>query len=52
MWKRWYHVLVEAPDGRRHRIAVEATSAREAFQLVGVDWGEASIREVKSPVRS
>ncbi|HSX23328.1 MAG TPA: hypothetical protein VLE97_11195 [Gaiellaceae bacterium] len=48
MWKRWYHVLVEAPDGKRHLIAIEAASAHEAKQLIAADWGEESIREVKS----
>lgn len=49
MWKRWYHVLVEAPDGKLHRIAIEATSAHEACQLVGRDWGEDSVRGVTCP---
>jgi hypothetical protein len=49
VWRRWYHVLVETPDGKRHLIAVEATSAREARQLVGADWGEDNVREVTSP---
>jgi hypothetical protein len=48
MWKRWYHVLVEAPDGKRHQIAIEATSAHEARKIVAADWGDESIREVKS----
>lgn len=48
MWKRWYHVLVEAPDGKRHRIAIEALSAIEARLLVAFDWGEKSVLEVKS----
>lgn len=49
MWKRWYHVLVEAPDGRRHRLAIAALSAWEALQLAEADWGEGSVREVTSP---
>jgi hypothetical protein len=48
MWKRWYHVLVEAPDGKRHLIAIETTSALEARRLVAADWGEGNIREVKT----
>lgn len=48
MWKRWYHVLVEAPDGKQHLIAIEAHSAMEARRLVAADWGNESIREVKS----
>jgi hypothetical protein len=49
MWKRWYHVLVETPsDGRRFLIAVEATSALRARQIVAVDWGDQNVREVKS----
>jgi len=48
MWKRWYHVLVEAPDGKRHLIAIEATSAIEARQRVAADWGEARVLEVTS----
>ena len=48
MWKRWYHVLVEAPDGKRHLIAIEARSANEARQLIAADWGEESVREVTS----
>jgi hypothetical protein len=48
MWKRWYHVLVEAPDGKQHRIAIETTSAIEARQLIAADWGDKSIREVKT----
>jgi hypothetical protein len=47
MWKCWYHVLVEAPDGKRHLIAIEATSAIQARRLVAADWGEQRIREVK-----
>jgi hypothetical protein len=47
MWKRWYHVLVEASDGKRHLIAIESTSALRARQLVAADWGESSVREVK-----
>lgn len=47
MWKRWYHVIVEV-DGRCHVIAIEASSAIEARQLVGADWGEGNIRGVKS----
>lgn len=48
MWKRWYHVLVEAPGGKRYLIAIEAISAQEARRLVATDWGDESIREVKS----
>lgn len=48
MWKRWYHVLVEAPDGKRHLIAIEATSAIDARRLIAADWGDNNIREVKS----
>lgn len=51
MWKRWYHVLVEASDGKRHRIAIETTSAIEARQLIAADWGDKSIREVKTAAR-
>jgi hypothetical protein len=46
MWKRWYHVLVEV-DGRRLMIAIEATSAIEARQLVEADWGIDCVREVR-----
>lgn len=49
MWKRWYHVLVELPDGKRHLIAIEAVSAYEARQLVAADWGEDNVRSVTSP---
>lgn len=48
MWKRWYHVLVEAPDGKQHLIAVEADSAIEARRMVAADWGEEKIREIKT----
>lgn len=48
MWKRWYHVLVEAPDGKRHLIAIEASSAMEARRRVEVDWGESRVLEVTS----
>jgi len=48
MWKRWYHVLVESPAGKRHLIAVEATSALQARRLVAADWGDENVREVKS----
>jgi len=34
--------------GKRYLIAIEATSALEARRLVAADWGEESIREVKS----
>lgn len=48
MWRRWYHVLVETPNGKHHLIAIEATSAIEARKLVAADWGNESIREVKT----
>ncbi len=48
MWKRWYHVLVETPGGKRHLIAIEAASALEARRLVAADWGDERIREVKT----
>jgi hypothetical protein len=48
MWRRWYHVLVDAPGGKRYLIAIEATSAIEAKRLVAADWGDESIREVKT----
>ena len=51
MWKRWYHVLVEIAGGKRHLIAIEATSALQARQLVAADWGEHNVREVKSSGR-
>lgn len=51
MWKRWYHVLVEAPDGKRHLIAIEADSAMEARRQVATDWGNENIREVKTSAR-
>lgn len=51
MWKQWYHVLVEAPDGKRHRIAIEAISAIEARQLIAADWGDKSICEIKTASR-
>jgi hypothetical protein len=47
MWKRWYHVLVELPD-KRFLVAIEATSAMEARQLVADGWGSDHIREVRS----
>jgi hypothetical protein len=47
MWKRWYQVLVEI-DGKRHLIAIEAASAIEARQIVAADWGDESVRGVKS----
>lgn len=47
VWKRWYHVLVELPGGKRHLLAIEATSALEAQRLAEVDWGAASVREVR-----
>jgi hypothetical protein len=47
MWKRWYRVLVEAKGGKRHLIAIEATSAAEARQLVAADWGDESIRGIE-----
>jgi len=47
VWKRWYHVLVEV-DGRRLLIAIEASSAIEARQLVASDWGDDRVRGVKS----
>ncbi len=43
---RWYHVLVETPDGERSLIAIEATSARDARQAIAADWGAANVREV------
>jgi hypothetical protein len=46
MWKRWYHVVVEV-DGRRHRIAIEATSAIEARQRVAADWGDDRVLEIR-----
>jgi len=46
MWKRWYHVLVEH-SGKRHLIAIEASSALEARQLVAADWGDDAVKEVK-----
>jgi hypothetical protein len=48
MWKRWYHVAVNTPDGKRCLIAIEATSALEARHLVATDWGHDNVREVKS----
>jgi hypothetical protein len=49
VWKKWYRVLVEAPDGRKFLIAIEAHSALEARRRVAADWGgEERIREVKS----
>lgn len=48
MWERWYHVGIDAPDGKRHVIAIKATSAFEARRLVAAEWGDESIREVKS----
>jgi hypothetical protein len=39
---------VETSDGKRHVIAIEADSAIEARRLVAVDWGDESVREVKS----
>jgi hypothetical protein len=51
MWKRWYHVLVEAPDGKQHRIAIEAISAIEAQRAVASDWGADRIREIKTSSR-
>lgn len=50
MWKRWYHVLIEVDD-RRLVIAIEATSAIEARQLVEADWGSC-VREVKNGGRA
>lgn len=50
MWKRWYHVLVEV-DGKRFLVAIEAMSAIEARRLIATDWGDQSIREVKSSAR-
>lgn len=47
MWKRWYQVLVEI-DGKQHLIAIEASSAIEARQIVAADWGDESVRGVKS----
>jgi hypothetical protein len=47
MWRRWYQVIVEI-DGKRHLIAIEAASAIEARQLVATDWGDESVRGVKS----
>lgn len=51
MWKRWYHVAVDTSDGKRYLIAIEATSALEARRLVAADWGDESIREVRSSSR-
>jgi len=48
VWTRWYHVLVDALDGKRFLIAIEATSALEARRLVAADWGDERVREVKS----
>jgi hypothetical protein len=48
MWRRWYHVLVEQPDGKRFLIAIEASSAVEAQRRVAADWEGAIIREVTS----
>ena len=51
MWRRWYHVLVETFEGKRHLIAIEATSALQARQLVAADFGEDRVLEVKSSGR-
>jgi hypothetical protein len=51
MWKRWYHVLVEAPNGKQYRVAIEATSAIEAQRAAASDWGADRIREVKTSPR-
>jgi hypothetical protein len=48
MWERWYHVSVEAPDGKRYMIAIKATSALEARRLIAADFGDENIRGVKS----
>ena len=48
MWPRWYHVSVDMPDGKRHMIAIKATSALEARRLIAADLGDENIREVKS----
>jgi len=48
VWKRWYHVLVSVPDGKRFLIAIEASSALEARLLVAADWGDENVREVRS----
>ena len=40
-------MLVEAPGGKRHLIAIEAASALQARQLVASDWGDENVREVK-----
>jgi hypothetical protein len=48
MWERWYHVSIDAPDGKRITIAIKATSALEARRLIAADWGDDNIRGVKS----